>query len=501
MIAMVILVMTFTAVMLVVFGNQSILTDSATNAEALTKAQGMLEEEQALARKDFRLVNPTSTPDGIYQKAVTVVTQSDYFTKKITATITWTGDHLRPEYSSLSALVTNFENGVGGSTCDSVLSGNWASPQIQNGFPFSTTDFATLAGDAAGLYPVTDVDAYAGRLYATVNNTSANAKPTFFIFNIKTPANPTLWGSVDTSTTVSPGLNAVAVATSSSQNYAYVASAYDANFSTCPAAPYFTPTPANCAQLQIINITNPAAPVVAANFEIPTSTPPYVVGYGGSLNAIGKSIFYRDGYLYLGLSKTSSGPEFNVIDVHNPTTPHWVGSWPAPGTSSGNAVNAIYVQGHYAYLATPDNTNEVIVLDISNPGNPIKVASFDAPLGSGNGKSLDIVGDTLYLGRTSGGSEFYTVDITNPLAPVALGHVDLGSVSVTGTLVRDSLAFLLAGTQLVIKNITNPAAPVAAGSLGLPAGGTGAALDCEGNYLYAASNDAGGHGALSVISP
>ena len=98
--------------------------------------------------------------------------------------------------------------------------------------------------------------------------------------------------NIDNDIKVNSGLMAVAVASSTSGSYAYVASA--SSFAR--------------GQLQIIDISNPASPAVVATYTIPTS----VVSTAGSGNAI----FYKDGYVYLGLTKTSAdGSEFNIIDV------------------------------------------------------------------------------------------------------------------------------------------------------------------------------------------
>src|SRR3990167_5975208 len=78
LIATTVLVVVLSAVVLVSFGSQSLLIDSETSSEALTKAQELIEQEQALARKDFKLVNPVSLSDGIYQKKIDI-TMPDFF--------------------------------------------------------------------------------------------------------------------------------------------------------------------------------------------------------------------------------------------------------------------------------------------------------------------------------------------------------------------------------------------------------------------------------------
>ena len=53
LIAFAVLILSISAVILLAFGNQSIIVDSRTNSEALYKAQKMLEEARAASRQDF----------------------------------------------------------------------------------------------------------------------------------------------------------------------------------------------------------------------------------------------------------------------------------------------------------------------------------------------------------------------------------------------------------------------------------------------------------------
>ena len=185
LVAMAILILIITAVLLVSSGSQSLLISSQTSREALSQAQTLLENEQALSRKDFKLVVPASSSQTLggvtYSQQVTVQTQSDYLTKLVTANVSWTGEHNKAQNVQVSSLVTNFENAVGGDTCDSVLTPDanaWKNPQIKN----ANTSFGQLVNDPGNNYAVTDLDAYQGKLYAvagkTSNSTDATSKGT-----------------------------------------------------------------------------------------------------------------------------------------------------------------------------------------------------------------------------------------------------------------------------------------------------------------------------------
>jgi hypothetical protein len=475
LVAMTIMMLTLSAALLLSFGSQSLLADSVSHGEALSLAEGTLGNEEALAHKDFNLVVPTISTTTIgsmaYIESVAVQTQNNFLTKKVTVAVSWAGEYGRAEEVLLSVYVANFENAFSSDTCNTELSGNWAVPLVAN----AIQNFAQLVGDASGTYTLTDVKARQGKLYVTANN-SSSAKETFFIFTLANNT-PTLLSKLDNDAKHNTGLAAVAL----SNNYAYVAGGLSSD------------------QLQVIDISNPsslASSSIVATYKIPAS------GAGA-----GNSIFYKNGYVYLGLV-ASGGGEFNIIDVHNPQSPGLVGSY-----SVGNTINSIYIEGSYAYIASP-NAKNLIVLDISNPSAPTLVGSYTPPnapesngVGSNHGAHIVTIGDTAYLGRTYGTNELYVLNVATPASIAPLGFKDLGvgtNTSINGMVLRSNIAFLLTNKQLVSYTVSNPAAISAYGTpLILQSAASGAALACDGNTLFAAANDAStnGHGYLYVIQP
>jgi len=462
-----------TSVILVTFSNQSTSIDSQTNNEALAKAQEQLENMRALSRQDFNLVNSkTTVNDGTYNKNISVM-DIDFFTKKVTSSVSWTTIN-RSSSIQLSTLITNPQAANGGSTCSSVLSGDWKNP-IQKFYEFGKD--LLVPSDPSSGFPITDISAASGKLYVTVNNTDGNNFPNFFIFDISNSnIKPVFLTSVDNDTSVKAGLNAITVA----GKYAYVANANGSNFSTCTT----------CGQLQIIDISA-TPPQVKKTFKIPG-----VIGKNGQ--SIGQSIFYKNAYVYLGLAKTLSGPEFNVINVQDPLNPIYKG-----GYSVGNGVNKIFVKNNYAYIATPNSENMTIIDVVIDPANPTRVGGY-SPSGGSNGESITVVGSTAYLGRTFGTNEFYILNVQNPGSISVLGSKDIGTgsnTSINGLIIRDYLAFLITKVKFEIWNISNPASITQwATPLNLP-GGSGTAIGCSGNYIYVGSLPSNNKGYISIISP
>lgn len=472
LIAFSILIINITAVMLIISGSQSMSIDSQTNREAITNAENWLEQARFDALSDFSSVISKNDSDGFYTRNLIVISDPSDPTnedkKLVTSNVSWNNGG-KALFVKFSTLITNFKNLS--NTCNSTLVGDWTNPQM-----ISYALGSDIIGDTSSGYPITSIAAAGKKLYVTVSNTNGNNFDSFYVLDVSNQnAKPSLISSIDNDPLVKTGLNDVTVF----GKYAYVASA----------------SSLSRGQLQVIDIST-NTPQVVKTFKIPG-----VTGSGGQ--GLGLSIFYKSGIIYLGLTKAGSGPEFNMIDIGgggsvgaSPTNPVYLG-----GYDSNNGINAIYVKGHYAYIATPNN-QELTILNISNPTNINSVGGFDAPGGSGNGKSLAMSGNNLYLGRTVGGNEFYILDDSNPetILP-SLGSKDLGSDSVNGIIIRNQIAFLLTNTQVQILNIQNPGSITQwATPLTLPSG-SGSGLGCTGNYLYVGSLPSNDKGYISIIRP
>ncbi len=476
LIAFTILTLTLSATAMVIFGNQYAALAAQRNQEALYKAQGQLEDARATARLDINLVNATTSSEAngslVYTKSLTV-SQIDLFKKQATSTVSWTQNG-RVLSVTLSTILGDASNVQGGSTCSSVLTGNWNNPQLGS---------AVDIGSNPSGNPITGLQVFNKKIYLSTANTHGH-NDDFYIYDTSvTPTSPTLVGSIDANG-LTPGLNAVAIASTSAGIYAYVANANPSNWNTCNAS-------ASCAQVQVISVSNPASPSVVKNIKIPATSTPFVVGTGGQ--AIGNTVAYKNGYLYIGLTKTGSGPEFVIYDVGaaagSPTNPKYVGSY-----TVGRGINNIAVSRGYAYLATSDNTREVLVLDVHTPSAPTAVGLFDASgsSGFGAGYSQAIVGNTLYFGRNyvSNAPEFYALNITTPASTLAVvASLDVGTPastqSINGLTIRNNLAFFVTTSFLQIYNIANIQNPVLIKSFDISSNGSvGAASGCEGNYLY-----------------
>ena len=471
LLAFAVIILSLSTVVLLVFGSQNLMADGQANEEALSKAGAMREVAAAEQRQNFPVISPTQSQDANFTLSAVLQTPDPY-TKQLSDQAEWSGEG-RNQGLQLATLVTDYAEEDGTNTCDPNPSGDWTKPQIKN------FDFSQLINNPGGYYPISSLDAYHGKLYVTVSDTATKTTPTLFVFDISNPIQPILTASVDNDTKVSAGLQDIIVV----DKYAYAAS----------ASSYTR------GQLQIFDISH--SPQVVSTYKVP------IINSGGGSKGLGNSIFYSNGKVYLGLTKTESEQEFNIIDVASSTAAVFKG-----GYAIGNGVNDLAVRGDYAYIAHPTSASsspqeQLTVLNISDATMPYRVSGFyDYGAIGGNGKSVYLDGDALYLGRTaskiSGTTDFipelYALDVSRLTANLSsTSNASLATAeSANGVVRRGSLVFVLANTQLQILNSSNFSLR---NSLALPL--VGQAMDCEGNYIYAASASTSGASFLSIVSP
>ncbi len=222
-------------------------------------------------------------------------------------------------------------------------------------------------------------------------------------------------------------------------------------------------------RLAIVDVSEPAAPrLVSESWE--------ELG-GGSCEGPtrGISVAGNDAYVTLA-SRWSRGVE--VIDVSSPSAPSHV-TWL---DFRGYTPNDVSVSGGYAFVALGDAGLDVI--DVSEPASPSLVASFVTP-GSANGVAIS--GTRVFV--AGGDSGLSIVDVSNLAAPSLIGIVDTpgfaGDVAVAG-----DTAFVADGAEGVqMIDVSNPAAPAITGHCDTPGDGVGVAV--SGEYALVADGSAG----------
>lgn len=236
--------------------------------------------------------------------------------------------------------------------------------------------------------------------------------------------------------------------------------------------------------LHVIDISNPASPVVLGRVpEMPWPADPSDTTFQIALSG---------NYAYL--ARGESG--LDIVDVSDPASPQRVGRY-APTSCYPylcDTAAGVGVANSYIYLSddtTPSmSLANLDVIDASNPASPQRVGGCSLrPAGriaiSGTyaivaGTSMDSASDGMQV-----------LDVSNPLSPQVLGFTLLENAR--DVAIEGSYAYVAAGGGLKVVDIQDPAQPQVVGVYDTP--GSARAVFVSGSRAYVADYNAG----LAVI--
>jgi len=456
MVAFAILTLVFGGVILADFSANYWAITSQTSNEALYKAKTRLEVLRAGAKQDFQsVVSSPSTKDndsdcaagGLCYFVESIVTNLSPCSKYAQAKVTWQVDSYPQSDTSLFTNLTNPTEAIelGGDCPLAPPSGAWRTMT-----QLSSSDFG--AGNPTGIdtlggitYMATDQAPYLEIAQASGFTAFANG------FAAMDPYN-----DIDVARDAATG-----------RTYGYAAIA------------------STSVQLEVLDLTDPNNPTSVSKLALNSVDPlgSYPQGW---------RVFYYDRKVYI-TTRETTGPEFHVIDVSNPANPTELGSKELNTSAYGIVVRDIRMNGsvhRFVFLATTDDSKEIMVLDATNPAAITEVAGAATDLpGAYDSRSIFLSGTTLYIGRVQNtGPELYALDASNLLSASG-GLPTLGTAEAGGDVLalRVSEPFVFAGTSRSGKELqvfaTNAGVLSALGSYS--ASGL-AGLDLEGNSIFAA---------------
>ncbi|PIT92168.1 MAG: hypothetical protein COU08_03735 [Candidatus Harrisonbacteria bacterium CG10_big_fil_rev_8_21_14_0_10_42_17] len=222
---------------------------------------------------------------------------------------------------------------------------------------------------------------------------------------------------------------------------------------------------------------------------------PYEIGNGdtpGNDNApvVG---FYGD-YVFIGTEKNSGGQEFFSFHVTSGANGLYEFE-PSGSYEISQTVNDIFItsDGNYVYLATSEDPQELLVLNITDPANIVYAGVFDAS-DPPNGNGVYVVGNTAYLvTKNNAGTsdpfscvntELYVLDISNLSNIQCTKSGELGEDG-NAIVVSGNYAYISTnGEEIQIWNIASNPLPTKVGGYDAPGGSNGRGLALDGNTLY-----------------
>ena len=223
-------------------------------------------------------------------------------------------------------------------------------------------------------------------------------------------------------------------------------------------------------------------------------------GTGGALLTQPKSVFVSGNYAYVASFGSNA---LEIIDITTPAAPTHQSSLTVNNASS------VFVRGSYAYVTCGSSTNELQIIDVSDPTSPFLAGSIGDGAGGAllnNPVSVFVSGSYAYV-ASAGSDALEIIDVTTPSSPAHAGSITDGtggaslsspySVFVSGT---NAYVASYLSNALEIVDVTTPASPVHNGSL---TNGTGGALLSNPTSVFVSGSSAfvgsEGSNALEVI--
>ncbi|MCR4324322.1 MAG: hypothetical protein NUV69_01395 [Candidatus Curtissbacteria bacterium] len=125
-------------------------------------------------------------------------------------------------------------------------------------------------------------------------------------------------------------------------------------------------------------------------------------------NGVANAISAIEGKVAAGTGENSSGVAFASIGVANTNPP----TSQVSGTFDGYKTNGVFTETNYAYLATDNNSKEVVIIDLTQQvgGKYVEVGYFNTPSSNADGLSVYVAGN---IGFLTTGSRLYTFNLTS----------------------------------------------------------------------------------------
>jgi CSLREA domain-containing protein len=146
---------------------------------------------------------------------------------------------------------------------------------------------------------------------------------------------------------------------------------------------------------------------------------------------------------------SANGTVLEVLDIHTLE--------PVSEVVTESIVSGMAVSGNFVYIANWSDGFRVV--DVSDPTNPSMVAELEFP---GQCWDISVTGDFAYVGNDDQGLRI--IDISNPLIPtLASTYLSTPGVKFEHAQVIDTLAYAATQSGLFILDVSDPAAPVQLG--------------------------------------
>ncbi|MDZ7744164.1 MAG: prepilin-type N-terminal cleavage/methylation domain-containing protein [Candidatus Saccharibacteria bacterium] len=203
-----------------------------------------------------------------------------------------------------------------------------------------------------------------------------------------------------------------------------------------------------------------------------------------------------------------TGDNLYILDVSDKNNILNIGSY-----NTGVTVNDMALEGDYAYLTTPSDNAELLIINVSDPASPSLTNSVDLEY-TEDALGVAVSDGYAYVGRTSGwccfwgfGSvtaELYIVDISIPESASSVGSYEVGyPYHVNEIAISGNYAYLgneNGDSEIIVLDVSNKSNPSAAGLYNI--GGTAVVtkLQTSNNNLFVSTANNGSDSEFLILN-
>lgn len=167
--------------------------------------------------------------------------------------------------------------------------------------------------------------------------------------------------------------------------------------------------------LNIIDVTDPVSPTRACFYHLFQD---HVRDLDIAENSTGTQRFAY-------VANAASG--LRILDVTNPVSPTLIGSYDVP---EQEASNGVAIEGNFAFVAEGSHNyvggfNGVRIIDVSNPVAPVEVGHYDT---RDSAVDVEVVGNYAYVAERGSDGKFsglQVIDVSNPTSPEEVGFLSM----------------------------------------------------------------------------
>lgn len=198
-------------------------------------------------------------------------------------------------------------------------------------------------------------------------------------------------------------------------------------------------------------------------------------------------VLVKDDIAYLSVAKEPGPSELLILDVSDPTNPMELGSYDEIGYP-----DQLVVVDEIVFIT--DRFGPLCIINVTDPSNPEKIGEYN---GSGETYDIEVVGDIAYLADWNQGLKI--LNISEPSTPELIGYYNILGAANQLDIVGDLLYLSdhrSSRTGLVVLNVSDPTDPFLVGSY-LPSDELWNA-HVFGDYIYCGNHELEG-GALIIL--